>query len=135
MVNIDGVIAGNFWSSFAGHDLNKVFLMPNKRLHPSIYHIKELVSANKDKIFAYIDMQGHSKKKCTFLYGPEFPLHNQNYFKVRALPKILDSSTDNFRFYSWAFHVNKHNQRTARVVLNRKFDITFWYSCKRFEHS
>ena len=43
MVNPDGVIVGNYCSSFAGHDLNKVFLVPNKKLHPSIFNIKELI--------------------------------------------------------------------------------------------
>jgi cytosolic carboxypeptidase protein 2/3 len=63
MVNPDGVIAGNYRSSFAGHDLNKVFLYPNKKLHPVVYHLKGLVNSQKDKIFSYIDIQGHPKKK------------------------------------------------------------------------
>jgi len=125
MVNPDGVVAGHYKSSFAGHDLNKIFLIPNKKLHPVIYHIQNLVASSKDKIFSYIDLQGHVKKKCTFIYGPEFPLHNQNYFKIRALPKILDTLSEDFRFHSCMFHVNKHNERTARVVLYRKFDITY----------
>ncbi|CAI2364203.1 unnamed protein product [Moneuplotes crassus] len=127
MVNPDGVIAGNYLTSFAGHDLNKVFLVPNKDLHPSIYALKDLIASNKENIFTYIDIQGHSKKKCTFLYGPEFPLHNQNYFKVRALPKILDSTEEHFRFHSCSFHVNKHNKTTSRVILWSKFDIILCY--------
>lgn len=63
MVNPDGVIAGNFLTSFAGHDLDKVFLVPNKQLHPSIYAIKELINNHKENIFSYIDIQGHAKKK------------------------------------------------------------------------
>ena len=88
MVNPDGVIAGHYRSSFAGHDLNKMFLFPNEKLHPVIYQIKSMMSQSKDRIFAYFDIQGHTKKKCTFLYGPEYPLHNQNYFRIRALAKI-----------------------------------------------
>ena len=126
-MNPDGVIAGHYRSSFAGHDLNKMFLLPDEKIHPSVYHFKNLIESTKDKIFAYIDIQGHWKKKCTYLYGPEFPLHDQNYFKVRVLPKILDSLCEHFRFHSCAFHVNKHNERTARVVLFRNFDINLWY--------
>lgn len=63
MMNPDGVIAGHYMSSFAGHDLNKVFLVPNKKLHPTVYHLKNLISSHKDKIFSYIDVQAHTKKK------------------------------------------------------------------------
>lgn len=44
MLNPDGVIAGHYRSSFAGHDLNKVFLFPNEKLHPVIFHLKSMIS-------------------------------------------------------------------------------------------
>lgn len=100
MVNPDGVIAGHYRSSFAGHDLNKMFLFPNKKIHPEIYHLRAMIESTSQRIFSYIDIQGSCKRRCSYLYGPEFPLHDQNYFRVRALPKILDSLADHFRFHS-----------------------------------
>ena len=43
MTNPDGVIAGNYRTSLAGNDLNRQFITPNPRLHPTVHHIKKLV--------------------------------------------------------------------------------------------
>lgn len=37
MVNIDGVIHGNYRTSLAGCDLNRRWKKPKKKLHPEIY--------------------------------------------------------------------------------------------------
>jgi murein tripeptide amidase MpaA len=43
MTNPDGVIAGNYRTSLSGNDLNRCFLDPNPRLHPTVCAIKKLV--------------------------------------------------------------------------------------------
>ena len=43
MTNPDGVIAGNYRTSLAGNDLNRQFLNPNPRLHPTVHHIKKML--------------------------------------------------------------------------------------------
>jgi murein tripeptide amidase MpaA len=43
MLNIDGVVAGNYRSSFSGSDLNRQYISPDKRLHPTIYNLKKLI--------------------------------------------------------------------------------------------
>jgi murein tripeptide amidase MpaA len=43
MTNPDGVIAGNYRTSLSGNDLNRTFLEPNPRLHPTVCAIKKLV--------------------------------------------------------------------------------------------
>lgn len=40
MLNVDGVINGNYRCSLAACDLNRKWLQPSKILHPTIYHTK-----------------------------------------------------------------------------------------------
>ncbi len=72
MLNPDGVINGNYRTSLAGVDLNRFWCKPDKFKHPTIYHIKEMISnMNKrsKKIGLILDLHGHSKKQGIFLYS------------------------------------------------------------------
>ncbi len=42
MMNVDGVINGNYRCSLAACDLNRKWLKPSKVLHPSVYYTKML---------------------------------------------------------------------------------------------
>ena len=42
MLNVDGVINGNYRCSLAACDLNRVWTKPSKALHPAVYCIKSL---------------------------------------------------------------------------------------------
>ena len=42
MLNVDGVINGNYRCSLAACDLNRQWLKPGKTLHPAIYYTKNL---------------------------------------------------------------------------------------------
>ena len=70
MLNVDGVINGNYRCSLAACDLNRVYLKPNKALHPSIYYLKKLckslVEFENKQFFMYLDLHGHSVKKNIF---------------------------------------------------------------------
>ena len=129
MTNPDGVIAGNYRTSLSGNDLNRQFLSPSAKLHPTVDHIKKLcrsilTQANQPEPFlGFIDIHGHSRKKSVFMYGPHFPLHNERYFKSKVLPKLLDERTQMFRFYSCKFRIERSKIKTARVVLFREFGI------------
>ena len=89
MINTDGVIIGNYRTSMAGNDLNRRYVKPDFRIHPTVCAIKQLASdllygpdeetkkANRDEpvtlnedILAFVDMHGHSRKKNVFIYGP-----------------------------------------------------------------
>ena len=74
-------------------------------------------------IMAFIDMHGHSWKKNVFMYGPQYPIHDIRYFKIRLLPKLMGEETEMFRFYSSKFRIEKEKEKTARVVLWREFNI------------
>lgn len=129
MLNPDGVIGGNYRTSLSGNDLNRVYHNPHKKLHPTICAVLKIIQEERDKagsgpgIFTYIDIHGHSKKKNLFLYGPEFPIHDTRYLKVRIIPKLMSIKSDMFRFYSCKFRVTEDKEKTARVVLWRKYGI------------
>jgi len=43
MINVDGVIVGNYRTSMSGNDLNRQFICPDKRMHPEVQAIKTIV--------------------------------------------------------------------------------------------
>lgn len=49
MLNPDGVIIGNYRSSFAGVDLNRRFHSPDPKLHPIINELKKLMNEIKQE--------------------------------------------------------------------------------------
>jgi len=42
MMNVDGVINGNYRCSLAACDLNRKWMKPSKVFHPTVYHTKKL---------------------------------------------------------------------------------------------
>ena len=42
MLNPDGVVVGNYRCSLAGVDLNRSWKFPSRKLHPTIWHTKEV---------------------------------------------------------------------------------------------
>ena len=42
-MNPDGVVCGNYRSSVAGVDLNRQWILPDRKLHPEVYHTKALM--------------------------------------------------------------------------------------------
>ena len=112
MINIDGVIIGNYRTSMSGNDLNRRYVKPDFRIHPEVCAIKQIANdliyglddeakrQNKDEppifnedIMAFVDMHGHSRKKNVFIYGPQEPLHSEKYLRMRIIPKLLAEET------------------------------------------
>lgn len=71
MINPDGVINGNYRCSLAGCDLNRRYKNPNKNLHPTIWHLKNMAKefAYERPLALYCDLHGHSRRKNIFMYG------------------------------------------------------------------
>lgn len=44
MINVDGVVNGNYRCSLASCDLNRKYLKASKTFHPEIYYLKKLVT-------------------------------------------------------------------------------------------
>lgn len=74
MLNPDGVINGNYRTSLAACDLNRRWYKPDKVIHPTIYHTKEMIRRLKKvhRIAYVIDLHGHSKKEGIFIYGCKY---------------------------------------------------------------
>lgn len=49
MLNPDGVVAGNFRTSYSGKDLNRQFDKINKYVYPQIYALDKLTKNLKEK--------------------------------------------------------------------------------------
>jgi murein tripeptide amidase MpaA len=43
MVNVDGVVYGNFRCDLSGNDLNRAWANPCKHLNPTVYHTRKLI--------------------------------------------------------------------------------------------
>lgn len=71
MINVDGVIYGNFRCDLAGYDLNRCWKEPSLLLQPHIYRIKQKIQKISDSssIQFYFDLHTHSKEHGAFAYS------------------------------------------------------------------
>ena len=110
MLNPDGVIAGNFRTSYSGKDLNRQFNKLNKYIFPEITSLCEFCANVKKShhrgIDFYFDMHGHSAKKNLFCYGPEHPNTKIYFFKSRALAKIIEKMSPIFSYRKSIFTIS-----------------------------
>lgn len=148
MINVDGVIAGNYRTSMAGNDLNRRYIEPDQRVHPEVCLIKTLVQElitgrKKDKntpqvidedIMCFADMHGHSRKKNVFVYGPQFLLQDERYYRCRLIPKLISEETSKFRFHSCQFKYEACKRKTARIVFAREMNIMNCYTLEASFH-
>lgn len=71
----------------------------------------------------YLDFHGHSRRKNTFLYGPNYPISNSSYYKCRILPKLIEKFDAKFRFYSCSFSISEDKKTTARAIMLNQLKI------------
>jgi hypothetical protein len=76
----------------------------------------------------FLDFHGHSTKKNTFAYGPEFPIIDRFYYEARLFPKLISNSTCMFRYYSCNFKINELKETTARAVMLRRLNVPLSYT-------
>ena len=69
MLNPDGVIIGNYRCNLSSVDLNRQWLEPSKKAHPTIYFTKQLIRSTKQEreLVFCLDIHGHNRKKNAFL--------------------------------------------------------------------
>eukprot|EP00347_Sterkiella_histriomuscorum_P002278 403368770 len=127
-LNPDGNVCGNYRSSLAGVDLNRQWILPNKELHPSVFHAKEMLNnLHKERqILMYCDLHCHSKKKNSFIYGCNTAANGgfTSWTKVRLLPRILARQTALFNIKDCRFRVDPSKLGTARVIVWKEFGVT-----------
>eukprot|EP00750_Incisomonas_marina_P011877 INCI16428.3.p1 GENE.INCI16428.3~~INCI16428.3.p1 ORF type:complete len:848 (+),score=151.28 INCI16428.3:213-2756(+) len=126
MLNVDGVVCGNYRCSLAGVDLNRQYLSPSESEHPTIFHLRKMVkqfSAAHDVIMA-VDFHGHSRKKNVFMYGccDKEPTR-VGQIRGKIFPHMLWKNADIFSFEHSSFAVQKSKASTARVVYWRHHGI------------
>ena len=139
MLNPDGVVNGNYRCSLTGDDLNRCWLDPSKKLHPTIWHTKAMMKKLQEdrEVMMFCDFHGHSRKRNIFVYGCErkerdggFHLGFPSYrIMEKVFPKILsDTAPDLFSMVESSFKVQKSKESTARVVCWRELGLTNSYT-------
>jgi len=136
MLNVDGVINGNYRCNLAGCDLNRKFgKNTSKILHPSVYYtkhlLKEIINVEKKPFFLYLDMHGHSVDKNVFQYGNQLqelekPL--KNALSPKLFPYLMWQQLDYFSFSNCCFKMPTSKHNTARISLFHQLRIPFVYT-------
>lgn len=69
MVNVDGVINGNYRSNVSGLDINRQWQFPSKKGQPEVFWLKNQISSNRKNTAFFLDIHAHSRKMNSFFYG------------------------------------------------------------------
>ena len=127
MLNVDGVIVGNYRCSLSGHDLNRRYHNPDARKHAEIYMLKKVVQGIKEtqNIALYIDYHGHSCKAGFFFYGCDHsfvkskngPLH-QRPDEEKVFPWLVQQNAEAFVYKDCSFSIKKSKETTGRYAVN-----------------
>jgi hypothetical protein len=101
MLNVDGVIIGNYRCNLAMVDLNRQWIDPSRKSHPTIYYCKQLIKRMKEErdLLVYCDFHGHSRKKNCFMYG----CSKDGSKKEQIFPAIVRTNCDTFSFKDCSF--------------------------------
>ena len=126
MLNPDGVINGAYRCGLAGVDLNRCWIEPSKKLHPTIFHAKAMIKKLIEDydIVMTIDFHGHSRKKNIFMYG----CSGRSRLRERIFPKLLERVSEIFSFKDCVFGLQKSKESTARIVLYKEVGINNSYT-------
>jgi hypothetical protein len=141
MLNPDGVISGNYRTSFSGNDLNRFFETPDPALHPEPTALRKLISQissksrEPDPIAMYLDMHGHSRKKSVFIYGPEFPITSPSYLKSRIFAQLLSENSEMFRFQSCKYQMEQSKRQAARCTFARDWRLVNCFTLEASMHA
>lgn len=130
MVNVDGVVLGNYRTSIAGRDLNRFFHRYNQ------FQEVTLIRSIADKIspLIFLDFHGHSAKRNVFMYGPNYGVDHKHYLTCRLLPKIISKLTNAFRYYSCLFKISECKINASRSVMLRETKVAFAYTIEASSH-
>lgn len=131
MVNIDGVIAGNFRTNLLGRDINRCF--NQSQLLPEVALIRSL--AAKYKPFMFLDFHGHSSKKNVFTYGPDYAIDNRYFLPCRLFSKIISKCTRSFRYYACNFRVEPDKKTTGRAVMLKTHHVIYCFTVEASAHA
>ena len=133
MLNIDGVIFGNYRLNLLGKDMNRLWL-PNipfnsDECDKSSLYINNIIdiikkTLNNRNIFLYCDFHGHSGKHNYFLYGcPKEG--NENYHK--KFMEIYAKKSNIFSLNDCVHKIMPKKMNTCRALLKNVFSVDLSY--------
>jgi hypothetical protein len=123
MMNPDGVVHGNYRSDLNGHDINRAWKTPNKRIFSTVYYAKQLVRKFRDEreIQLVLDFHSHSKRLNTFFYGNR----DRSYkHETKVFPYFASQNTSLVSFADSRFQIDRRHDKTARVALWRLLNFS-----------
>jgi hypothetical protein len=108
ILNPDGVARGHFRVDTNGINLNRCYINPSPKDHPSIYAIKRVIMQcyADDRYFGFLDLHAQASRKGNFIYGNSL---NELGKQVDAclFPKILAMNSPHFEYEGSNF-MEKH---------------------------
>ena len=128
MINVDGVVYGNYRCSISGIDLNRVWKKPNPVLFPEVVAIRKMIENFhlEHPVVLFTDLHGHSRARKAFMYGNNY-LHNP--VATRLFPFILSKlEPDIFSFVKSRFKISKSKEGTSRLSVWRMLKIPAVYT-------
>ena len=131
MLNPDGVVMGNTRCSLSGKDLNRCWGVPSSRMHPEIYHTKQMIRITLEsrEIEMYCDLHSHSRKTNAFFYGCSVGTNNENnWLKERIIPFLLSNRSDAICYSDCSFVIHKGRETCGRVVVRKEFNVINSYT-------
>lgn len=111
MLNVDGVIYGNFRTNLAGYDINRQWQSTDKWLNPEVHAMKKLIVKNPGIEFV-LDLHGHSKQFNSFIYGCK----QESRFAEKIYPFLM-SRNELFKIEGCTYGLTKDKLTTARAFI------------------
>lgn len=138
MINVDGVVNGNYRCSLAACDLNRKFQRASKTIHPTVYYLQKMITRLQEtenrQFFLYLDFHGHSAKKNIFQYGnktenwaPSSKKGTCNH-QPQVFPMMVSKQFDYFNFPDCTFSMPKYKESTARVSMFHQLRIPYVFT-------
>ena len=133
MLNIDGVIYGNYRLNILGKDMNRLWIpslasSPDE-CDPSSLYINQIINMikktiNSREIYFYCDFHGHSGKQNFFLYG--CPKEGMENFHKKFM-EIYSKKSNIFSLNDCLHKILPNKMNTCRVLLKNQFNIDLSY--------